>query len=385
MTELPLIAVVDDEPANLRLLERALERRYRVVSLSSGPALLERFNSQTPDLILLDVMMPEVSGYQTCQMLREHKLGKAVPVIFVSALSALEDIVKGYEVGAYDYITKPVMLEELMAKVAACLKFHRDAQHQIEAAQQAASAAIHSVGELGTIMNFYEEIFGCKDLSSLGEALTRCLRALDLEASVQLRAGGETRNFSTHPAGCSPIEAELMGRLLGREPIIRFNKRTAFTCESVSTLVKDRRHDGAGAGEYAGDHVARVLKGVEDRIGVIELEKQKEREVLSRVREELAEIDSAVAEVECMFQHRDSQTSKIIDQLLGRLNGAFATPVLTQGQERFLAELVNDHMEMIMEIYTSGSEIDRRFNSISKMLVNIAGKNADNYCDSAAT
>jgi len=120
------IMVVDDNPANLRLLEDLLRRHgYEVRSFPRGRLALAAADQEPPDLILLDINMPEMSGYEVCERLKASERLSEIPVIFISALSALEDKVKGFRTGGVDYISKPFQFEEVLARVETHLKLPR--------------------------------------------------------------------------------------------------------------------------------------------------------------------------------------------------------------------------------------------------------------------
>jgi DNA-binding response OmpR family regulator len=115
------ILVVDDIPANVRLLQAVLEPRgYDVVSAPDGLVALEIVASAKPDLVLLDVMMPKRSGWDVCRELRQR--GVDVPIIMLTARGEEIDRVRGLELGADDYVTKPFSLRELLARVRAVLR-----------------------------------------------------------------------------------------------------------------------------------------------------------------------------------------------------------------------------------------------------------------------
>ncbi|ARV59072.1 hypothetical protein BZZ01_10865 [Nostocales cyanobacterium HT-58-2] len=112
------ILVVDDNLPNLRLLVEILsEQGYKVRPAPNGPLALMSVQSTLPDLILLDIMMPEMDGYEVCSRLKASPLTKDIPVIFISALNEVFDKVKAFAVGGVDYITNPFQLEEVLARV----------------------------------------------------------------------------------------------------------------------------------------------------------------------------------------------------------------------------------------------------------------------------
>jgi sigma-B regulation protein RsbU (phosphoserine phosphatase) len=120
------LLIVDDKPANLRLLASMLvEQGYKVRSAISGPLALTATRAAPPDMILLDINMPEMNGYEVCKRLKADKDTRDIPIIFISALDETHDKVKAFSVGGVDYITKPFQLEEVLARVETHLALRR--------------------------------------------------------------------------------------------------------------------------------------------------------------------------------------------------------------------------------------------------------------------
>jgi putative two-component system response regulator len=114
---LPTVLVVDDAPANLSLLAGLLNKSYRVKLASSGAKALDLARRGQPDLILLDVMMPEMDGYEVCRRLKADPVTARIPVLFLTAMSQPEDEAKGFDVGAADFIQKPISPAIVQARV----------------------------------------------------------------------------------------------------------------------------------------------------------------------------------------------------------------------------------------------------------------------------
>ncbi len=120
------ILVVDDEPANLRLLQQLLgEAGYRVRLAKSGELALHSVKLKPPAIILLDIRMPGMDGYEVCRLLKEDEETRSIPVIFLSALEAEQDKVKAFEVGGADYVMKPIRAAEVMARINTHLALRR--------------------------------------------------------------------------------------------------------------------------------------------------------------------------------------------------------------------------------------------------------------------
>jgi putative two-component system response regulator len=121
----PQLLVVDDEPANLQVLRHILQEDYRLLFAKDGAKALELAAREKPELILLDVMMPGMTGYEVCAQLKATPATSTIPVIFVTALADVEDEAQGFVVGAVDYITKPVSPAIVKARVRTHLSLVR--------------------------------------------------------------------------------------------------------------------------------------------------------------------------------------------------------------------------------------------------------------------
>ena len=111
------VLVVDDEPNNLQLLGQILQDQYQLSFATDGSRALEATQKVQPDLVLLDIMMPEMDGYETCRQLKTNPQTAKIPVIFVTTLGEVEDESRGFEIGGVDYIPKPFQTEEVLARV----------------------------------------------------------------------------------------------------------------------------------------------------------------------------------------------------------------------------------------------------------------------------
>ncbi len=116
--------VVDDQPVNVKLLEKKLIREnMEVITANDGKTCLELVKKELPDIILLDVMMPHMDGIEVCEKLKADEITRPIPIIFITANSTKEGKLEGLKVGAVDYITKPIDLDETMARITTQLRF----------------------------------------------------------------------------------------------------------------------------------------------------------------------------------------------------------------------------------------------------------------------
>lgn len=120
--ERPVLLLVDDTPINLLLLTRMLEKDYTINSARNGQEALDSAFTAPPDLILLDVMMPDMDGFEVCRRLKDNPSTTHIPVIFITAKNAIEDEERGFALGAADFIHKPISPPIVAARVKTHLK-----------------------------------------------------------------------------------------------------------------------------------------------------------------------------------------------------------------------------------------------------------------------
>lgn len=131
------ILIVDDDPILRKVLQNSLEQQgYQVISVNSGKSALVQFSQDVPDIIISDVSMPEMDGFEFCRQLRSQPSGKLIPFIFLSAKNELDDRIQGHTIGADSYLSKPFEMKELLANIEALIersrRVHAEIVHLIE-------------------------------------------------------------------------------------------------------------------------------------------------------------------------------------------------------------------------------------------------------------
>ena len=189
----PKILIVDDEPFNVDYLEQELdERGYQTVSAMNGQAALEQVTAENPDLVLLDIMMPILDGFQVLARLKENPNTRDVPVIIISAMSDMGSVVKGIKQGAEDYLPKPFDETLLHARISASLvkKKYRDQEIEylknVERLTDAAVAVENAAFDAGTLAQVTARPDALGNLARVFERMAREVRAREEKLQQQV-------------------------------------------------------------------------------------------------------------------------------------------------------------------------------------------------------
>ena len=355
------VLVVDDEAPNRLLMETALREEYTVITAESGAECMDYLANHPVDLIIMDVRMPNMTGYEACSAIKGQFSTKDIPVIFLSAHIDLEDKLKGYEAGGDDYLTKPCELKEVFAKVKSQIAL----KESLLNTKNMAMMAITNSSELGMVNHFYESSFSCETVEKLAQQIIDTCHTFDLECSLQIRNSSGVFNASSTRDQCTVLELDLMEQIRDADRIIHFGKRTVFNFDNVSLIIKNMPRDDEGKCGRLNDHLASLLNGAEARIESIDLETAQRKAVLDELNIALGNVNSAVKEVEGGIRIRQKQTSGIIASLFDEMQVGFSSLALTEEQEEFFVGLVNNHMEKVISLFTSNTEVEKHFISIA--------------------
>jgi len=161
------ILLVDDNPANLDLLEQVLRAQgYRIRSALSGPLALESVKAVQPELVILDISMPGMDGFEVCRLMKADERLMGIPIIFISALDNVPDKVRAFQMGGADYVTKPFHAEEIIARVAYQIQLRRLRQ---QLAEQLAGTRIYADALRAQTHEFMNKLHVILGLVRLGE------------------------------------------------------------------------------------------------------------------------------------------------------------------------------------------------------------------------
>jgi len=229
---------VDDDSIARTLLRKVLANQFDIVSATSGAEALKICSDHLPDLVLLDVMMPDMDGYETCRKLREFT---NIPIIFVTANNTLDIHLNAFDAGGDDIITKPVVKEILLRKVSLAIQRKNENQFlrsEKDSMQSMAMNFLSAIGESGVLQQFMQASLTCGSPELLGSNLVEAIRKFGLECSVLIRMDNACSIHSTHSEP-NEIERTVLEQSVAMGRIFQFKQKLVVNYDHVSVIVNN--------------------------------------------------------------------------------------------------------------------------------------------------
>ena len=260
------IVVVDDDIITLTLLEEALAEFSVLIMASPVEALHACREMEVPPLlIILDVNMPEMSGFELCVKLREFISEEQSDIIFHTSSSEMEERLKGYEIGANDFLIKPIEVQELRKKAKSIVKRgkkRREDKASTESNSQLIQAVISDLTEQGILIHYFRASSKTSSISSLLNLIVKTASNFGINSSVQAKYvmnDIEYRQAVSNEVTISALERELLDRLEYSERIMTRGKRLFLNYPPFTQIIKNMPDDPAQAGRFR-DHLAIILE-----------------------------------------------------------------------------------------------------------------------------
>ena len=363
-----LILCVDDEPVNLTIMEELLQDNFELVTVKSGASCLEQVGLQKPDLILLDVNMPDMDGLETCVRLREDVETADIPIIFVSALASKEELVAGYEAGGDDYITKPFSEEILQKKVQIALANQQNKRELKNISDEAVAALkknLTTSEELSMVVKFLNQCQAAKSLEDLAHNVFACLREFELDSSLLILAEPENRLWFSDGID-RPMEAQILESLRGQDRVLSFGTRLAINSDFVSILVRNLPA-AQKQKDRLRDQLAIMIEGLDARLYAMqsELLLDSRRDVVVRAVDATRDL---LGEIHARNLRQKEETGVIMTELGTEIENSAQRFDLTKPQQASLMKNVGRAVTRVKSVCGDGSVLDVRCEGILEEL-----------------
>ena len=367
-TKRRILLVEDNEFAAL-VATQILSPEYIVQHVSSGPAALEAINLELPDLVLLDVEMPGMSGYEVCHTLRNDPNIGDVAVIFLSGGISDEERLAGYEAGGDDYLTKPVLAAELRSKIRHELESYADRRKlkaQLNNAFSTAMTAMSSSSEIGSILQFIRTSYECTDYTALCIEVLSTLAALGFEASARINGKQGCVSYS-HNSPCSTLENSVLVNMSTQGRLFEFGTRTSCSYKHITIIVKSDPAIDSLRHDRMKDNLAFLAEGAD--ACVVALDRNTE---MSSQHAALLQLNTtatrALQEIELKHRAQSHRSNQIFTELQSDFDRSMINIGITQSQEEELAGFLLKAGRSARALYEEGLEINTHMKAILEKL-----------------
>ncbi|TMP69800.1 two-component system response regulator [Pseudoalteromonas sp. S1609] len=364
------ILAVDDEPFNLEIIEEILEELdFELKLASSGPECLSMVEEYMPQVILLDVSMPKMNGYEVCKELKANPKTQDIIVMFVSARGTVEERMEGYSVGAEDYIVKPFGHDELkqkLNKLNQVLIEKQQLEKQVKEATSTAFNAMANSSEMGQIVNYIENIGFINDVEELGKALVECLQAFGLQSNIEFRCNDSKSHFTLNGV-CSPIVIELFEMLKNKGRLHEFSHRILVNYEFVSLLILNMPEQDEQKHGRIRDHICFIVSVTEQQLRAITTKKMlvSQQERLNKV---ASTVHSKFHSLIGLLNDSRINNEKVFKQLQEELEERIPTMGLDEDQEVFIYKKVDETIQNSVARQESVDQVKKAFAEIEQDL-----------------
>ncbi len=366
------ILSIDDNELNRELIEEALKDDFELVSSDGSGDVVELVKSLKPNIILLDVVLENCTGYELCQAIRDAQIDLTIEIIFVSSLNSLSDKLKAYKCGGDDYICKPMQLKELKEKL------RRVEQKQLsrlvleqncEQASNTAFSSMKQASELGQLIQFVEESLALNSFDCLYQCLQQYFSGLGISFVCEFRTKHEFTQYPKH--NLSKLEGDILEIGRSAERIITFRQNILFNSPWCSLLIKRLPIDNEELIGRVRDNLAILLKVIDSRVMHIENEKARHQErlnALNSIKKGMTERFSCIKE---KILAQDGMILAISSDFYANLENKIIPLGLSGDQESELFSVVDETTEAIQASIGLSVSIDNELSQITHLLHDI--------------
>lgn len=370
------ILVVDDDKITHAFIRRALIAEYDIVSTFSGEQALTELPHAHPDIILLDVEMPGLNGYEICERIKANQDTSEIPIIFLSARGQLRDRMQGFEAGADDYIIKPFQPEDLKAKINVLIQYRlrrKELAMQVEEARKTAFIAISSSSDLGQAITFIEKTHNLNGFDQLANAFFNVTRSMNLKCTLMIKSPEQNQFFSSTHNAVSPIESELVANLSVEKRFFDFGCRTQINYPNICLLIKNMPLDDMERYGRIKDFFPAMLSTADIKITQISAQLALLAQ-LDETQSAFTKITNILSTIQSELEKNQKQSTKIMRSMLMELDKNLPRMALDEDQEQYILDRVDSAIEEAYLAIANTEEVNTSFRTVLENLNELLGK-----------
>jgi CheY-like chemotaxis protein len=364
------ILVIDDDKITHAFVKRALAKHYAITYTFSGEQGLKELKKNLPEVILLDVEMPGLNGYEVCEQIRSNPDTAEIPVIFFSARGDLRDRMQGFEAGADDYVVKPFHPEEILAKIKVLIQFRlrrHELAKEVDEARKTAFIAISSSSDLGQAISFIEKTHALTNYDQLASAFFVVTQAMDLKCTLMLKTIEGNLFYSSTYNSVSPMESELIANLSTEKRFFDFGARTQINFPHISLLIKNMPLDNMERYGRIKDFFPAMLTTADIKIEQLDSQKA----VLEQMEENRQAFDMITRLLNLIKSDLDANQKlgiKIMRNMLMELDRNLPHLGLHETHEQYILDRIDLAIEQAHKAISANQKTNESFESMLESL-----------------
>lgn len=367
------VLVVDDSSTTRTIYRMALTTQFDVETASSGDQALKICKEHLPDLVLLDVNMPDMDGYETCCKLREFT---DIPIVFITSNESLEEHLRAFDAGGDDIIVKPVSKDILLRKASLTIQ-RKNLQSRLESEKTTLQSMpmnfLSALGEQGVVQRFMQASLSCNTAEALGQRLVDAIKDYGLQCSVLIRVDGQTLIMTSHGQP-KAIECSILEHVTDIGRIFQFQKKMVVNYDHVSVIVKNMPEEESETSGRVRDNVVLLAELSDTLCGNVAMRQNSH----AMPENPQAAMSTAFVETESLLalgQRTRIDIHLLLQELVDNVEKTYSWLGIGRTQEASINKTIYASVEKILSLLESTSDqSDEKFNRIQFIL---RGGNSD--------
>lgn len=340
------LLVVEDDKLAAKLLVSKMSADFQLVIKETGADAIAAAEAEQPDIILLDIELPDMTGYEICDHLKRNSSTREIPICFFSSKESLREKMIGYESGADDYLTKSTPIDEVKLRLNLLAKRHEDEiakTQQAYVAAEVAKEALTSTSEMGQAMQFIEHCMAASNYEQIAQHFFKLSQGLNVKTVLLMETPIGFDCFSSE-GEVKPLEREVIARLKTDKRFTDFGTRTQINYPKISLLIKNMpMEDRERYGRYK-DLFPAVLGAMNAKIQSLE-SKFMMSDQLNTLGSSFEEINTALTELSQVIAESQKKGLNLMRKLLHEMTLELPSMGLDDDQELFLLDKVDRAIE----------------------------------------
>lgn len=357
-----LVLVVDDDRTTRTYHRAILAQEYAVEIAESGNDALQMLSELSPDLIVLDIEMPGLDGYETCRRIRETS---SVPIIFVTAHNSLESQLEAFQSGGNDILTKPIAHDLLLMKAARAIQTHLSSQRlhlEKSSFQNMAMNLLSSVDETGTVLNFLRGGIQCRSYFELSMRLAEAARSMGIQCYGVIRSSSGNHYFRSEGESTG-LEKEVLAKISTMGERFQFKTQLVVNCAHVSIISTNVPIGEPEKATNFGENLHQLAEATESLAENVEMR----QESMARAEQlQIALMGASGAVQSLQERHRQmlADTRMLLQELVDNTEKSFSWLGATTEQEVAINNTMNQSVEKILELLSTRGQFEDDFATV---------------------